>query len=77
MGLIKGILSVVMKPLDSSAPEPCFQCGFPPGKQMRVISDDPFLHPHECAWCHSVVYVPGLMVNCRYCGDKKSGEQAA
>jgi hypothetical protein len=55
----------------------CLQCGFPPGRQVRIVSDDPFLHPHECLWCHSVLFVPGLMMDCSACSGKAGGREAA
>jgi hypothetical protein len=55
----------------------CLQCGFPPGRQMRIVSDDPFLHPHECLWCHSILFVPGLMMDCNRCSEKSTRRDAA
>jgi hypothetical protein len=71
MRWIQRMLSRFQQSKPEEAKELCLQCGFPPGKEMRVVSDDPFLHPHRCSWCGSVVYMPGLMIDCDACNDGK------
>ena len=47
----------------------CLQCGLFPGREYMVHTDEPILHPHECSWCKSVVYVPGPMFECKICSE--------
>ena len=49
------------------APAKCLQCGLPPGREFLIATDEPIMHPHECSWCKSVLYVPGPMFSCKKC----------
>ena len=53
----------------------CLQCGLLPRQTARIVSDDPFLHPHECPWCRSVLLVPGLMLSCPSCSKDSVTQQ--
>jgi hypothetical protein len=46
----------------------CLQCGLIPGREYMVSTSEPIVHPHECSWCKSLVYFPGLVMNCATCG---------
>jgi len=45
----------------------CLQCGLAPGREYMVSTPEPIIHPHECSWCRSIVYFPGLMRDCKIC----------
>jgi hypothetical protein len=49
--------------------EQCLQCGLKPGREYMVATDEPILHPHQCSWCKSVMYVPGAMFACKTCTE--------
>jgi hypothetical protein len=51
-------------------PPACLQCGLPSGGQFMMSSDDPIMHPHQCSWCSSVLYVPGPMFSCKACAGR-------
>ena len=50
-------------------PQQCLQCGLMPNREYMVSTDEPILHPHECSWCKSILYVPGPMFACKTCSD--------
>ena len=58
-------------------PEKCLQCGLPPGRQFMIATDEPIMHPHQCSWCKSTLYVPGPMFSCKGCPDAGVEERAA
>jgi len=45
----------------------CLQCGLIPGREYMVSTPEPIIHPHTCSWCKSIVYFPGLMIDCKTC----------
>jgi hypothetical protein len=59
------------------APDKCLQCGLTPGRQYMVATDEPIMHPHECSWCKSVLYVPGPMFQCKACTEREVSQPAA
>ena len=52
-----------------SAPDKCLQCGLPPGGQFMISTDEPIMHPHQCSWCSTTLYVPGPMFQCKTCSE--------
>ena len=58
-------------------PDKCLQCGMAPGHQFMVPTNEPIMHPHECSWCKSVLYVPGPMFQCKMCAEIGIKEPAA
>jgi len=55
----------------------CFQCGLPSGREFLIASDEPIMHPHQCSWCKSVLYVPGPMFSCKACSPDRIERPAA
>ena len=55
----------------------CLQCGLPSGRQFLVATDEPIMHPHQCTWCNSVLYVPGPMFSCKACSTDVMQRPAA
>jgi hypothetical protein len=49
------------------APDKCLQCGLPQGRQFLIATNEPIMHPHQCSWCKSILYVPGPMYSCKGC----------
>ena len=37
-------------------------CGLPSGRPFMIATAEPIMHPHQCSWCASIVYVPGTDV---------------
>ena len=42
-----------------------------------ILTDEPIMHPHECSWCKSVLYVPGPKFQCKVCSENDVREPAA
>src|SRR5207245_3458621 len=42
-------------------------CGLPSGRPFMIATAEPIMHPHQCSWCASIVYVPGPMFSCKAC----------
>jgi hypothetical protein len=55
----------------------CLQCGRTPGREFMILTDEPIMHPHECSWCKSVLYVPGPKFQCKVCSENDVREPAA
>ena len=55
----------------------CLQCGLPSGRQFMMATDEPIMHPHQCSWCASVLYVPGPMFSCKACAENVGAGQGA
>jgi hypothetical protein len=60
-----------------SLAQPCFQCGFPPGREFLIATAEPIMHPHQCLWCKSILYVPGTMFSCKACSAGEIRRPAA
>ena len=53
-------------------------CGLPSGRPFMIATAEPIMHPHQCSWCASIVYVPGPMFSCKACsGNSCAGQNAA
>ena len=63
---------------EEPASSTCLQCGLPSGRQFMMATDETIMHPHQCSWCSSVLYVPGPLFACKACaGDVRTGQDAA
>jgi hypothetical protein len=62
---------------NENVPDKCLQCGMPPGRQFMVATDEPIMHPHQCSWCKSILYVPGPMFQCDTCSETEVNKSAA
>ena len=53
-------------------------CGLPSGRPFMIATAEPIMHPHQCSWCASIVYVPGPMFSCKACsGNSCAGRLCA
>jgi hypothetical protein len=58
-------------------PETCLQCGFPPGREFLIATDEAIIHPHQCSWCKTILFVPGPVFSCTMCSSDGMQRPAA
>ena len=76
--MIATLFSKLRKWFRKDSSPKCLQCGLTPGREFMITTEEPLIHPHQCTWCSSVLYVPGPMFACKACsGNAGTNPQAA
>lgn len=63
------LLDQVRKWFGKESTTKCLQCGLTPGREFMIVTQESIIHPHQCSWCSSVLYVPGPMFSCKACSE--------